>query len=79
MLNCKYNRFKGEENMKKSICSVILILALLFTLSAGTLGAAPSVTASAAIVMDYESGAILYAKDIDTMRCPASMTKIMTA
>ena len=38
-----------------------------------------NVTASAAIVMDYDTGEILYAKDIDTMRVPASMTKIMTA
>lgn len=65
--------------MKKTIVSIVLVLTLLFTLSAGTLAAEPSVTASAAIVMDYDSGAILYAKDIDTMRCPASMTKIMTA
>lgn len=65
--------------MKKTFFSILLILTLLFTLSAGTIAAEPSVTASAAIVMDYESGTILYAKDIDTMRCPASMTKIMTA
>ncbi len=39
----------------------------------------PDISAEAAVVMDYDTGEFLYVKDPDTMRCPASMTKIMTA
>ncbi len=39
----------------------------------------PSVYAESAIVMEADTGAILYAKDIDAKRYPASITKIMTA
>ena len=41
--------------------------------------APPNVTAQAAIVMDYETGDVLWGRDIDTGRAPASMTKNMTA
>lgn len=39
---------------------------------------APVVQAESAILMDAESGAILYAKNIHTERYPASITKILT-
>ena len=39
----------------------------------------PSVTAESAIVMDVQSGAILYEKNIDKREYPASITKVMTA
>ena len=39
----------------------------------------PEVYAAAAIVMEANTGTILYAKDIDTAYYPASITKIMTA
>ena len=39
----------------------------------------PKVVAETAIVMDMDSGQILYAKGIDEKRYPASTTKIMTA
>ena len=62
----------------------LLILAALLT--ASTVFAAPAeepapptVTADAAVVMDYDTGEVLYAKDADEMRVPASMTKVMTA
>lgn len=38
----------------------------------------PAVEAGAAIVMDADTGAILYEKNIDTQLYPASITKIMT-
>ncbi|MGN0335651.1 MAG: D-alanyl-D-alanine carboxypeptidase family protein [Lachnospiraceae bacterium] len=41
--------------------------------------AGPSVYAESAIVMEAETGMILYAKDIDARNYPASITKIMTA
>ena len=39
----------------------------------------PSINSQAGIVMDIDSGAILYAKNIDEQHYPASITKIMTA
>jgi len=39
----------------------------------------PSVTARSAIVIDFDTGEVLFNKDGDTRRPPASMTKIMTA
>ncbi|MGL5066788.1 MAG: D-alanyl-D-alanine carboxypeptidase family protein [Sarcina sp.] len=39
----------------------------------------PSIVGKSAITMDLASGEIIYAKDIDTKRYPASITKLMTA
>src|SRR5699024_2603753 len=41
--------------------------------------AGPKVYAKAAIVMDMDSGAILYGKNIDERLYPASITKLLTA
>lgn len=41
--------------------------------------AGPSVYAQSAIVMEADTGVILYAKDIEAKHYPASITKIMTA
>lgn len=41
--------------------------------------AGPGVTAKSAIVMDADSGKVLWSKDADTPRFPASTTKVMTA
>lgn len=67
--------------MKKSVIIVCLLVPLLLLSSVVPAGSASAagVTASAAIVMDYDTGEVLWAKDPDTMRVPASMTKIMTA
>ena len=66
--------------MKKFSRVLCLILVVVLSLSSTVFAAGSvNVTASAAIVMDYDTGEILYAKDIDTKRVPASMTKIMTA
>lgn len=39
----------------------------------------PNIYSEAGIVMDIDSGAILYAKNIDDQHYPASITKVMTA
>lgn len=39
----------------------------------------PSIVGKSAITMDLATGEIIYAKDIDTKRYPASITKLMTA
>lgn len=60
-------------------------LAFLFSaLSLGTVAdtqpqaGAPNVSASHAILIDYENGSVLYEKAADTPYPPASMTKLMT-
>lgn len=39
----------------------------------------PSIYGESGIIMDINSGAVLYAKEIDTRQFPASITKIMTS
>jgi len=67
--------------MKKRIISLLLVLLLLFALMpvSSAAVATPSVTAQAAVVMDFATGELLFSRDPDTLRAPASMTKIMTA
>lgn len=60
--------------MKKII---FLIITFLLLIPIPTLGL--STTASSAILMDMDSGRILYQKDIHNARLVASITKIMTA
>lgn len=38
----------------------------------------PDINAQAAITMDYETGEVIYAKDADSKRYPASTTKLLT-
>lgn len=61
----------------KKICAFILIFALLF--NTGAVSAAPSVSALSAVVIDADSGRIMFEKDAYTARGMASTTKIMTA
>lgn len=54
---------------------IALPLLLAFTLAAS---GKPSVTAKSAILVDYETGKVLHAKDAESLRAPASTTKVMT-
>lgn len=62
--------------MRKGI--VFLLTALLLAAPAGAVDG-PSVSAEAAILMEAESGRILYEKNMDSPRLVASTTKILTA
>lgn len=70
---------KTSRSMR--VMGLVLLLALLLSQTALAAPAPkkPSITAASAIVMDYDTGEVLYEKDADTMRVPASMTKVMTA
>lgn len=59
----------------KKVIFVIMTLILLIPINVFGL----SVTASSAILMDMDSGRILYSKDMHNPRLVASITKIMTA
>ena len=61
------------------VFSLLFLLSMLLPGQAGAASQAPSITAYSAVVMDYNTGEVLYAKDADTLRVPASMTKVMTA
>lgn len=50
----------------------------MFFFSAATAWAAPAVTAKSAIVLDALTGEVLYAREAETRRYPASTTKMMT-
>jgi len=71
-----------------AVLLVLLLLLPLFPVSAvemvadGTIeltNAPPNITARSAIVKCFETGDVLFARDPDTRRPPASMTKVMTA
>jgi len=59
------------KGLRKLLASVLALLPLL--------GHAFEVSAKSAVVMDANTGKILWAKNADTPRYPASTTKIMTA
>lgn len=60
----------------KRWCALLLVLSLLVL---PVLGAEPTLSASSAILMDKESGRVLYEKNAREQRSIASITKLMTA
>lgn len=64
--------------MKRFFLFIILLM-LIFASPEKSFAAAPSVTAASAILMDQDSGRILYEKNANDVRRIASITKIMTA
>ena len=58
---------------------LLVICNLLFPLLSFADGEVPEIYSPAALLMDYRTGKILYEKNIDERRYPASLTKIMTA
>ncbi len=61
----------------KKVFSVFLILATVFALFVPVY-AAPDIESRAAVLMDAQTGQILYSKNQDEVLYPASITKIMT-
>ncbi len=61
-----------------ALLSSILLLTALGGSPATVSAAAFSTKAKHAILMDYETGAVLYQKDADTLVAPASMSKLAT-
>lgn len=64
---------------QKHLLSLLLTFVMVFGLTLPAQAADLRVQAASAVVMDYQTGEILYAKDPDTARVPASMTKVLTA
>ena len=63
-------------------CLAILLIVLLLTMNALGVKAAPEdafdLSAESAVLMEPETGTVLYEKDAHSRRSPASVTKIMT-
>ena len=66
-----------ERKFKRSIALVLLLVLVLCQVDLVGAGGV-SITATGAIVMDYDTGEVLYGKNQDMWLVPASMTKILT-
>lgn len=67
------------RNQKEKIILLILVAALLFALQTPVFALDnPRAKAEAIVLADMDSGVILYEKNMNQMRSPASLTKIMT-
>ena len=64
------------NNMTKKLFIFLLLTPLLFTTPSISM---PNIQAKTLILMDYNSGKILFERDADHQIYPASMTKIMTS
>jgi len=66
---------------KRTICAccVLLLLLSLFPVRTAQAREPVSLTSQAAVVIDYESGEILYSQNMDIPLIAASLTKLMTA
>lgn len=71
-------QFKNIGTIGRRLRVSILTFLLLFVWTAACLAAAPDITADAAIVIDEQTGQVLYEKNADKREYPASMTKMMT-
>lgn len=79
--------YKGLRRLLPVFLSLLLILSQTFTVFAAEIEtnqiagwpAGPEVPTPNAVVMDADTGAVLYSKGMNEIRYPASITKVMTA
>ncbi|MCL2201574.1 MAG: stalk domain-containing protein, partial [Oscillospiraceae bacterium] len=65
--------------LKKRFTALILVVLLTATFVPFAAAAPAGVTAQAAVVIDFDTGEVLFERDAHSLRVPASMTKSMTA
>ena len=65
--------------MFRTIIFFLFFVALLFAYSENVLASPPRLSSQRAIIIDFDTGEILFEHDAHTPHCPASMTKAMTA
>lgn len=67
--------------MKKLVCTMLVLILLICSSNFKVLAAAPlpSIGSDNAVLMNAETGEILYGKNLDSTFAPASTTKLMTA
>ncbi|MCD8324458.1 MAG: D-alanyl-D-alanine carboxypeptidase [Clostridiales bacterium] len=64
--------------MKKLLCLILPVLLLIISPLSAAAASEPETTAPSVLLMDADTGTILYAKDETTERPLASVTKVMT-
>src|SRR5699024_1478520 len=72
---------KVKHSMKKSLSLLLVTLVMAATITVQPLtaqAAGPDIQAESAILVDFETGKVVYAKNPDMALPPASMTKMMT-
>lgn len=65
--------------MRKFALVILSMILLLAVFPVGSAAAAPSITAAAAVVIDFDSGEVLYEHNMRATRAPSSMSKVLTA
>ena len=65
--------------LKKRLFALMLVVAIAATFVPTAAAAPTGLTAQAAVVIDFDTGEVLFERDAHTLRVPASMTKSMTA
>lgn len=80
----RLSRRRGQgwaEGVRGIFCRALLLAALLvalFPVSHGLADDEPAITADSAILIEAETGRVIWEKDADARHYPASMTKMMT-
>ncbi len=59
--------------------TIIILLSFVFLINSNVFTAQPTTSAKTAIIVDYDSGEVIYSLEPDMSIYPASMTKIMTS
>ena len=69
---------RNQLRITEFLLIICMILGTIFPVCAESENAAPEISAASGILMEVETGKILYEKDSNTRRSPASVTKVMT-
>lgn len=77
--NIKVNIRNGGNSLKKRLVSIILLLCIILSMSLGVYGAEElKINAKSALLLDFNTGEIIYKLNENDRLAPASITKIMT-
>ena len=64
--------------MLRILSAIIISVAVVFSGNAAAAPKEPTISADSAIVIEATTGRVIYEKNADVVRPPASMTKMMT-
>lgn len=77
--NIKVNIRNGGNSLKKRLMSIILLLCIILSMPLGVYGAEDlKINAKSALLLDFNTGEIIYKLNENDRLAPASITKIMT-
>jgi D-alanyl-D-alanine carboxypeptidase (penicillin-binding protein 5/6) len=78
MDNIKVNIWIGGNRLKRKIASIILVVFILSSVATAFAEGDLNINAKSAVLMDYNTGEIIYEKNLNERLAPASVTKVMT-